>query len=286
MKQDEAQTRIKILLEALPYIRKLKGSLLVIKFGGSVIDYPNLVEDILYDISFLRILGMKPIVIHGGGKAITRRLHQEKIETKMVDGLRYTCDKSIKLVTEVLNEEINKKLHFILSNFSINPLRIDGTNILTAKKKQNLGTDLGLVGEVINIDSKKILDYVEKGFLPIISPLARGKDKKIYNVNADEVASSISVALNVRRLIFITNVPGILTDLKDDSSIIKSIRVNQIDNMIKKGTIKGGMLPKVRSSIECLQKGVKKVHFIDGNFSHSLLLEILSDKGVGTEIVF
>ena len=282
MEKNSAENRINVLIEAFPYIRKLKGNLLIIKFGGSLIDNKKTMEDILYDISFLHFLGMKPIIIHGGGKDITRELTRNNIKTNIVHGFRYTCAKSIKLIIDVLDNKINKELAFILKNFSISPCSLSGLELLLAKRKE---LDLGFVGDICEVQDQKILKILSNGQLPIISPLARDINSDVvYNINADEVASAVAMALKSRRIIFITDVPGILSRETDKKSLIASIKVKELSHLLSQGNIKGGMLPKIKAAIQCLNSGIKKVHFIDGNRSHSLLLEILSDAGVGTEI--
>lgn len=279
------------LIEALPYIQKFRGEIIVIKFGGSVMEDERLMEMTIKDIVFMETVGMKPVVVHGGGKAITARMNELGIETKFINGLRYTCDKTIAVVDDVLHNVINADIVDKAKQFGAKAFGISGKKLFTAKKKYTNCSitgkklDIGLVGDVTKVNTEPIIKALNAGLLPVIPPLATDSKKNIYNVNADIAACEIARFLKARKLVFISDVPGILREPKDEKSVISTIKVSEIDELIKKKIISGGMIPKVQSAIEALKAGTNKIHMIDGRIQHSLLLEIFTDKGVGTEIV-
>ena len=252
-----------VLIEALPYIQQFRGALIVLKFGGSAMEDAACAESALRDIVLMECVGMKPVVVHGGGKAISARLKELNIETRFVNGLRYTCKESIKVVDDVLHNQVNRQL-------------VD---------EAGEPADLGFVGEVDTVNVDQILAVTDRNKVPVITPLGTGADGAVFNINADLSACRIAEALAARKLVFLSDVPGILADPDDESSLIKTVCLPDVDRLIEDKTITGGMVPKIRSAVDALQAGTNKVHLVDGRIQHSLLLEIFTDEGVGTQIV-
>lgn len=279
-----------VLVAALPYIQKFRDEIVVVKFGGSSMEDPDLVRSTMRDIVLMECIGMRPVVVHGGGKAITAELASQNIETKFINGLRVTCDKTIGVVDEVLHDVINRSLVDFATEFGGHPVAISGKNILKAEKMYSTDKetgqkiDIGFVGDVVEVDREQLMTAINNGIMPIITPLAKGEDGKIYNINADIAACRIAESLRSRKLVFLSDVPGIMRDAKDESTVISSIRAEDVEGMIENKIISGGMIPKVLSSIRALKAGTNKVHMIDGRIKHSLLLEIFTDEGIGTEI--
>lgn len=280
-----------VLIEALPYIQRFRNEIIVIKFGGSVMEEPKLIKNAMRDIVFMECVGMKPVVVHGGGKAITAKMKEAGIEAKFINGLRYTCDKTISIVDDVMHNDINKDIVGAINEAGGKGMQVSGKKILRAEKlkskcpKTGQEFDLGFVGEITDVSAHSILESVEGDTVPVIAPLAIGEDGQVYNINADTAACKIAEALKARKLVFISDVPGILRNPDDPDTVISTIKVNEVEKLIKDGVISGGMIPKIQSAIHAINAGVKKVHMIDGRIQHSLLLEIFTDKGIGTEIV-
>lgn len=280
-----------VLIEALPYFQEFRGEVIVIKFGGSAMECPELTRMTMRDIVFMECIGMKPVVVHGGGKAITAKLKEMEIETKFIHGLRYTCDETLKVVDDVLHNDVNENLLAGISHAGGKGHQISGKDILKAERTYSScpqtgeKVDVGFVGEVSNVDTQMIMDTVDKDVVPIIPPLGKDENGQVYNINADIAACKIAEALKARKLVFLSDVPGILSDPSDESTLISTIKLSEVDELISSGVISGGMLPKVKSAIEALQVGTNKVHMIDGRIQHSLLLEIFTDSGVGTQII-
>lgn len=280
-----------VLIEALPYIQQFRGALIVVKFGGSAMEDPANTERILTDITFMECVGMRPIIVHGGGKAITRGLKESGIESKFLKGLRVTCEKTIKIVEKVIKGEINPKLVRILLNKGARAKGLSGEEIFVVERKQEKDPDTGemldwgFVGEPSEVRIQPVMDLVDDGIIPVITPLGIGSDGKVHNINADTAAAALAKAIKARKLAFLTDVPGLLKNPDDPSSIISTLKVGEAENLIKEGVIGGGMLPKIESCVDAINAGVKKIHLIDGRMPHSLLLEIFTTKGVGTEII-
>lgn len=274
-----------VLIEALPYIRRFQQKTIVIKYGGSAMLNETIRRRVLEDIAFMYYVGMRPLLVHGGGPFINQRMREKGNKATFVNGLRVTDKKTIQIVEEVLSE-INKILVSEIKYFGVkargyNPRK----DKLIKAKKLLTDIDIGYVGEVSSVSHKLINEYLKKGLIPIIFPLARGRDGKIYNINADEVAASIAAALKAEKLVLLTDVKGIMRNIKDESSLISSLRVTDVEALIRDNIISAGMIPKVKAGIKADQAGVKKVHIINARTPHSLLLEIFTDKGIGTEIV-
>ncbi|MCQ2378932.1 MAG: acetylglutamate kinase [Victivallaceae bacterium] len=280
-----------VLVEALPYIQKFRNSLFVVKFGGSAMEDPQLVRRTMCDIVMLEAIGIKPVIVHGGGKAISAELKKRNIPVKFVFGLRYTCAETIKIVDDVLHNTVNRTLLDLGNRAGGNCCGISGKQVLKAVRTEATDPetgekqDIGFVGEVSGVNPTPILDAIARGFIPVVTPLGLGIDGQVYNINADRAACKIAEALHARKLVFMSDVPGVLADPHDETTLIPTIRTCEIDDLIRQGVLSGGMLPKIASCVEALDSGINKVHLIDGRLTHSLLLEIFTADGVGTQIV-
>ncbi len=283
--------KTEVLIEALPYIQQFRNSIAVVKFGGSAMEDPKITRRTMRDIVLMEAIGMKPVVVHGGGKAISAKLREMAIEPHFFNGLRITCEKTIQVVDDVLHNVVNTQLVEGITNAGGNGTGISGKKIMRAKKLYSADpetkepVDIGFVGDVIAVDPKPILDALDFGVIPVITPLAADFHGQPYNINADTAACHIAEALNARKLVFLSDVPGVLRDPQDESSLITLIRTRDVPGMIEDGVLSGGMLPKIESCINALNNGVTQVHMIDGRKAHSLLLEIFTRSGVGTQIV-
>ena len=280
----EAIRKSEILIEALPYIKKFSNKVVVIKFGGSSLHDQKVRDMVLQDIVFMRYAGMKPVLIHGGGPNINKRLMESNIETRFVDGLRVTCEKSMGVVDSVL-EEINEGLVSEINSHGGESFGLRGkeNNMIQAVKRE--GPDLGYVGSVDSIDITILNRLIDTNIIPVICPVGKGKDNKLYNINADEAASNIAIALNAEKLVVLTNVRGVMKDKNDPDSLFHSLTMETVDYLMKTGVIRGGMVPKITACLHALRGGVRKSHIVDATLTHALLLEIFTDKGIGTEIV-
>src|SRR4051812_9121384 len=287
----EVTAKAEVLLEALPYIQDFRGSTFVVKYGGSFMDDPDPVtrSRVAYDIAFLAAVGINVVVVHGGGKAITKAMESSGLHANFVNGLRVTDEATIGVVKKTLDEIVNKEVCEAISLAKAKPKGLPGDTVLVCQKltedDEGNPVDLGFVGEVTEVKVKLIKKEIGDGFVPVISPVAEGYDSKPYNVNADLVAGRVASALRARRLVYMSDVPGLLSNPSDPESLISTLKTSQVDELKKKGVIDQGMRPKVQSAIRALEEGVQRVHFIDGRLAHSLLLEIFTDKGIGTEIV-
>src|SRR5262245_16144660 len=280
------------LLEALPYIQKFSGETFVVKYGGSFMDSPDpaVRNGVERDIVFLEAVEINPIVVHGGGKAITRAMEAAGLTAQFVRGQRVTDDATIQIVEEVLSREINPEIVKMIKVLGGRAKGFSGTDIFTCRKLWLTDTDggkldLGLLGEVISVNTVPLIECIEQGITPVISPTARGEDGRIYNCNADVSASHAAVALKAKRLVFMSDVPGLLRDPKDPATVIKHLRTSEVDQLKKAGIVDKGMIPKVDSAVAAIKSGVEKVSFVDGRVPHSVLLEIFTDEGIGTEVV-
>jgi acetylglutamate kinase len=287
----EITAKAKVLLEALPYIQDFRGSTFVVKYGGSFMDDPAPAarNRVAHDIAFFAAVGINVVVVHGGGKAITRAMESSGLKANFINGLRVTDEATITLVKKTLDEVVNKEVCEAIALAGGRPKGLAGDAVLVCQKlttdDSGKTVDLGYVGEVTEVKVKLIKKEIGEGFIPVISPVAEGYDGKPYNVNADLVAGRVASALRARRLVYMSDVPGLLGNPADPGSLISTLKISQVDDLKKKGVIDKGMRPKVQSAIRALEEGVQRVHFIDGRLPHSLLLEIFTDKGIGTEIV-
>jgi acetylglutamate kinase len=280
-----------VLIEALPYIQRFHGDTVVVKFGGSIMDDEQGVRNILKDIAFMACVGLRPVIVHGGGKAISRRMEEAGLEPRFEHGLRVTDNASVAIVEDVINHVVNPHVVDILKGFKCKARGMHGDDFVSVQKHTRVDEetgktlDWGYVGEVLTVDVEPIQAFLECGITPVITPLGRGADRKIYNVNADEAAAGIARELKARKLVFLSDVPGLLKDPEDHASRISHVERDDVDRLIKDGTIGGGMIPKIRGAVKALDAGVRKTHLIDSAMPHSLLLELFTDEGVGTEIV-
>ena len=279
------------LIEALPYLQAFRGKTILIKMGGSAMEDPELVASIMRDIVFLEVAGINPIIVHGGGKAISAAMAKAGLEAEFVGGLRVTTDAVIAIVARVLSEEINPGLVRMIRDFGGKAMGIPGNEVFLGEK--TLGTDaagkrvdIGRVGEVVACHLAHLEAAHQAGIVPVISPLAAelATDRPL-NINADLAAAALAKELRVAKLVYLSDVPGLLADTSDVSTLIKSVTRAEAEALIADGTVSGGMLPKIRSAVDAINAGVRKVHFIDGRMPHALLLEIFTDGGIGTEIV-
>ena len=283
--------KVNVLVEALPYIQKFRNSVMVIKFGGSSMEDPELVRSTMRDVVLLEATGIKPVVVHGGGKAISAELRKQDIPVRFVNGLRFTCDRTIRVVDDVLHNQVNRELVELANAAGGNAVGVSGKQVLKAQRTQSVdpvtgeAQDIGFVGEIVGVNGAKILEEVEAGRIPIVTPLGLGLDGQVYNINADVAACKVAEAIHARKLVFLSDVPGILSDRENEASVIPTICTDEIGGLIRDGIISGGMLPKIKSCVEALNSGINKVQLIDGRVMHTLLLEIFTDRGVGTQIV-
>ncbi len=288
---DRLIEKAQVLLEALPYIQTFRGSTFVVKYGGSFMDDPDpeVRARVAIDIVFLAAVGIHVVVVHGGGKAISRSMEKAGLKPVFADGLRVTDEETMAVVKRTLNKEVNADICQMIESNLGKPHGMHGDTVLACSKleRDDAGNriDLGLVGEVTEVKVKLIKKALQDGCTPVISPVAEGLDGKTYNVNADLAAARVASALRARRLVFMSDVPGLLRDPSDPSSLISTLKISEVDGLKQEGVIAKGMVPKITGAIRALQEGVHRVHFIDGRMPHSLLLEIFTDKGVGTEIV-
>ncbi len=280
------------LLEALPYIQKFSGATFVIKYGGSFMDSPdlNIRHSAARDIVFLEAVEINPVVVHGGGKAITRAMEKTGLQARFIQGQRVTDEETVKVVDQVLSHEINPEVVAAINSFGGAAKGFAGTDIFTCRKlwvtpAAGERIDIGFVGQVIGVNTAPLLECIGQGIMPVISPTALGEDGKVYNCNADVAAAQVAIALKAKRLVFMSDVPGLLRDPKNPESVISQLKVANVDAMKQSGVIDKGMIPKVDSAVVAIQAGVEKISFVDGRVPHAVLMEIFTDEGVGTEVV-
>lgn len=285
----DVHAKAAVLLEALPYLQRFQGSVFVVKFGGSFMEAPGALQRVATDLVFLAAVGIRVVVVHGGGKAISRALSEARIESEFRNGLRVTSAESIKIVEQTLNGESNRGIVDQMAALGGHPLGVYGQSVLCCERlsRDEAGNevDIGFVGRITGVDSDRITGFLEAGHTPVISPIAVDASDQLYNINADVAASHVAMALGARRLVFMSDVPGLLRDANDPASLVSTLRVGEVDALKERGIISAGMMPKVDSAVEAIEAGVSRVHFIDGRVHHSLLLEIFTDQGIGTEIV-
>ncbi len=282
---EDAIRKADVLIEALPYIKRFHKKVIVIKYGGSILGDENIRAGVLEDIVFLNFMGLRPVLVHGGGPNISDRMRSSGKKTEFVEGMRVTDEETLQLVEEellVLNELIVKELN----ELGAKAIGLNGKNddlIQVEKKKTKI--DIGLVGHIKGINTELLNDELKKDKIVVVLPMGRGKDKKTYNVNADEVAASIAANMQAEKFVLLTNVKGILRNADDVNSFISTLTVAEVNGLIDNKIIQQGMIPKVTACVEALNGGVKKTHIIDARTPHGLLLEIFTDQGIGTEII-
>ena len=284
----ESIFKAKILVEAFPYILQWHGKTVVVKYGGSTRSGDAELRATLRDIVLMKFVGMKPVVVHGGGKDISKEMEKVGIKPHFVDGLRVTDLATMRVVEKVLGGKINKELVDNIHHLGGRAVGISGKQgkmLQATRVKSKTGKDIGYVGRVSKVDTR-ILDKLDRDkLIPVIAPLSVGKDGRTYNVNADEAAGAIAATLKAEKLVFLTDVPGICRKKDDPKTLLSSIKLGQIPGLLKKGVVSGGMIPKVMAGLRAVKAGVHKTHIINGTLPHALLLEIFTPQGVGTEIV-
>ena len=276
----------KVLTQALPYIQSLSGKIVVIKYGGNAMISEDLRQSVATDIVLMQCVGLKPVIVHGGGPHISDFLKQIGEESKFINGLRYTDEKTMEIVQMVLGGKVNKDLVSLIEGSGGKALGlcgIDGSFIKAKKLVEDV--DLGYVGEITSIDTKIINMALSSGFIPVIGSVAISEDdKQAYNINADTCAAKVASALKAEKLLLLTNVPGLMVDPNDSSSLISTVRLHEVKKLHADNIIKGGMIPKINCCVEAVRMGVKSAHIINGTLPHSILLELLSQEGIGTMI--
>ena len=289
---EELISKAKVLLEALPYIQRFRSQTFVMKYGGSFMDSPDheVRSSVARDVVFLEAVGINPVVVHGGGKAITRAMEVAGLKANFIQGQRVTDEATANVVDQVLSREINPELVKTIGSLGGKAKGLPGTDIFTCRKLFLSGpagekVDMGFVGEVTHVNTEPLRECIRRGVTPVISPVARGEDGRVYNCNADIAAAQTAIALKARRLVFMSDVPGLMRDPKSPSTLIAHLQTSEVDALKKAGIVDKGMIPKVDSAVAAIRAGVEKVSFVDGRISHAVLLEIFTDAGVGTEVV-
>lgn len=288
MEKDMQQVlqKAEVLIEALPYIQKFNRKIIVVKYGGSAMSNEELQKNVIKDVTLLKLVGFKPIIVHGGGKEISRWVGKVGKEAKFVNGLRVTDDETMEIAEMVLGK-VNKQLVSMVQELGVKAVGLSGKDggLLKVQKKYSDGQDIGFVGDITDVDPKVLYDLLEKDFLPIVSPIGLDGNFQTYNINADDAACAVAKAVGADKLVFLTDIEGLYKDINDKSSFISRLTADQADELINGGFIGGGMLPKLSNCTSAIRNGVNRVHILDGRIPHCLLLEIFTDKGVGTAIV-
>ncbi|HPD02138.1 MAG: acetylglutamate kinase [Christensenellales bacterium] len=273
-----------ILIEALPYIQKYYGKIIVVKYGGNAMKSEDLKKAVMGDIVLLSLIGIKVVLVHGGGPEITDTMEKMGIKPKFIDGLRYTDKETADIVQMVLAGKVNKDLVKLIESIGGNAIGLSGIDARLIEAAP-VSDALGYVGAITAINPKPISDLLERGYIPVISTVGCDKDGNSYNINADTAAAGIAGVLKAESLINMTDIKGVLKDKDDDKTLIPVIQVSEVPSLVKQGVISGGMIPKIECCVEAIRRGVKKVFVIDGRVPHSILIEILSDTGIGTMFI-
>ncbi len=283
---DELLAKAQVLIEALPYIQRFNRKIIVVKYGGSAMVDEKLKKQVIQDVTLLKLVGFKPIIVHGGGKEISRWVEKVGMEPEFVNGLRKTDEATMEIAEMVLNK-VNKSLVKLVEELGVRSVGISGKDggLLKVKKKLSGGQDIGFVGEITEVDPKILHDLLEKDFLPIICPIGMDENYQTYNINADDAACAIARAVEAEKLAFLTDIEGVYKDPDDKSTLISELTVSEAKELIGDGFIGGGMLPKLNNCIDAIENGVSRVHILDGRIAHCLLLEIFTNKGIGTAIL-
>lgn len=282
----EIMQKAEVLIEALPYIQHFNRKIIVVKYGGSAMVDEELKRQVIQDVTLLKLVGFKPVIVHGGGKEISRWVEKSGMEPVFINGLRKTDEATMEIVEMVLNK-VNKSLVKLVQELGVNAIGISGKDggLLKVEKKYSNGEDIGFVGEITEVNPKIIYDMLEKDFLPIICPVGMDDEFNSYNINADDAACAIARAINAEKLAFLTDIEGVYKDPSDKSTLISELSVSEAKALIGDGYIGGGMLPKLNNCIDAIENGVSRVHILDGRIAHCLLLEIFTNKGIGTAII-
>lgn len=278
--------KAEVLIEALPYIQRFNRKIIVVKYGGSAMSNVELQKNVIKDVALLKLVGFKPIIVHGGGKEISRWVGKVGKEAKFINGLRVTDGETMEIAEMVLNK-VNKSLVTMVEELGVKAVGISGKDggLLQVDKKYADGQDIGYVGDIRQVNPKVLYDLLEKDFLPIVAPIGLDDNFQTYNINADDAACAIAKAVNAEKLAFLTDIEGLYRDINDKSSFISRLTADQADELIAQGCIGGGMLPKLGNCTSAVKNGVNRVHILDGRIPHCLLLEIFTNEGIGTAIV-
>ena len=278
--------KAEVLIEALPYIQKFNRKVIVVKYGGSAMVDENLKKRVIEDVTLLKLVGFKPIIVHGGGKEISRWVSKVGMEPKFINGLRVTDEPTMELAEMVLGK-VNKELVQMVESLGVRAIGLSGKDggLLNVTKKYSNGEDIGYVGEIQKVNADILWDLLDKDFLPIVCPIGLDDSFHTYNINADDAACAIARAMNAETLAFLTDIEGVYKDPNDPSTLISELQISEAKEFIEKGYIGGGMLPKLNNCIDAIENGVSRVHILDGRIPHCLLLEIFTNKGIGTAIL-
>lgn len=283
---NQIMSKAEVLIEALPYIQKFNRKIIVVKYGGSAMADEELQRNVIKDVTLLKLVGFKPIIVHGGGKEISRWVSKVGKEAQFINGLRVTDAETMEIAEMVLNK-VNKRLVTMVEELGVNAVGISGKDggLLKVEKKYSDGKDIGYVGQITEVNSKILFDMLEKDFLPIVAPIGLDDNFDTYNINADDAACAIAKAVGAEKLAFLTDIEGLYRDINDKSSFISRLNVSQANELIGDGLIGGGMLPKLNNCTDAIVNGVNRVHILDGRIAHCLLLEIFTHNGIGTAII-
>lgn len=278
--------RTEILIEALQYVKRFNSKIVVVKYGGSAMIDEEMEKSVIQDVALLKLVGFKPIIVHGGGKEISNWVEKLGKKTKFINGLRVTDEETMEIAEMVLNK-VNKGLVQKLEEFGVNAVGISGKDgsLLKAEKKSLDGLDLGYVGEITQVNPKLLYGLLENDFLPVVAPIGMDDESNSYNINGDDAACAVAKAVNAAKLAFLTDIEGVLKDPEDKSTLISELMVEDAKKLIEDGIVSGGMLPKINNCIDAIENGVSRVHIMDGTIAHCLLLEIFTNKGIGTAIL-
>ncbi len=278
--------KAEVLIEALPYIQRFNRKIIVVKYGGSAMIDEELKKNVIKDVVLLKLVGFKPIIVHGGGKEISRWVGKVGMEPRFVNGLRVTDSDTMEIAEMVLNR-VNKSLVAMVEELGVKAVGVSGKDggMLHVKKKLSNGEDIGYVGDIDSVNTDLIMDLLANDFLPIICPIGYDDDYNSYNINADDAACAIAKAVKAEKLAFLTDIEGVYRDFNDKSSLISELTVEEAEEFIKDGVVGGGMIPKLQNCVSAIEEGVSRVHILDGRILHCLLLEIFTNKGIGTAII-
>ena len=282
----EVLKKAEVLIEALPYIQKFNRKIIVVKYGGSAMSNEELQKNVIKDVTLLKLVGFKPIIVHGGGKEISRWVGKVGKEAQFVNGLRVTDEETMEIAEMVLNK-VNKSLVTMVEELGVKAVGVSGKDgkLLNVEKKYSGGQDIGFVGDVKSVNAKILYDLLENDYLPIVAPIGLDESFQTYNINADDAACAIAKAVGADKLVFLTDIEGLYKDINDRDSFISRITASEANKLIEDGFIGGGMLPKLNNCTSAIENGVNRVHILDGRIPHCLLLEIFTNSGVGTAII-
>ncbi len=278
--------KAEVLIEALPYIQRFNGNVIVVKYGGSAMKDESLMHHVIEDVALMKLIGFKPIIVHGGGKEISRWLEKLDIKSEFYNGLRITT-KEVLDVAEMVLGKVNSDLIMFAQSLGVNAVGISGidSHLLTVEKHKPEGTDIGFVGQITKVNPEIIFKLLDDDVIPIVYPIGSDGEGQSYNINGDHAAAEIAKAIHADKLLYLTDIAGVLMDPDDPQSLISELYTSEVEELIKNGNISGGMLPKVENCMESIRSGVKRVHILDGRIPHSVLLEVFTDKGIGTAFI-